>query len=627
MTNASVDAIVIGAGHNGLVAANRLADAGWDVIVVEAAEWAGGAVHSDDALHPGFVTDQFSAFYPLGAASPVLAALDLADWGLEWAHAPAVLSHVFPDDRCATLYRDINRTAASLETFARGDAERWCAIHAEFERIRGPLVESLLTPFPPVRSATRLIRQLGLADGLRFARFAVQPSRRYTEENFAGDGAGILFAGNALHTDLAPENAGSALYGWLLCMLAQTVGFPVPRGGSGNLTEALVRRLQSRNAMVRLNSPVTRVLVSDGQVQGVELADGERLFSSSVLADVAAPVLYRDLVGAAHLPARLVADLDRFQWDAPTLKLNWALAGPVPWTAAPAREAGTVHLGADLNGLTSYAADLAVGRFPERPFVLFGQMTTADPTRSPAGTESAWAYTHLPANQPITSGDVDRQVERVEALLETHAPGFHDLILARSVQGPRDLQSANANLVAGAVGGGTAALHQQLFFRPVPGLGRSETPVDGLYLAGSSAHPGGGVHGAAGANAARAALSRRRLTGGARRRVVDRLHRSIYADSPPEPTRSSGQVSDIQRRGRTMKALTWQGNEHVEVVEVPDPQIQAANDAIIRVTSTAICGSDLHLYGVLGPYLKAGDILGHEAMGIVEEVGSDITQP
>nr|MDQ2839173.1 NAD(P)/FAD-dependent oxidoreductase [Actinomycetota bacterium] len=500
------DAIVIGAGHNGLVAANLLADAGWQVLVVEGAPHAGGAVHSDDSLHPGFVTDHFSAFYPLGGASPVILGLELDRWGLAWTHAPDVLAHLLPDDRCAVLSREVSQTAASLDGFAAGDGERWRQLTADFERISEPLLRSLLGPFPPVRSATTLLRRLGSAEALRFARFAVQPVRRYAEENFRGEGAALLLAGNALHTDLAPENAGSAIYGWLMAMLAQTVGFPVPVGGSGRITQALLDRFAAAGGEVRLSCPVERITIRDRRATGVCLAGGERLAARAVLADVAAPALYRDLVGLTQLPARFADDLDRFQWDAPTLKINWALSAPVGWTASSARQAGTVHLGADLNGLTRYAADLATGTIPQHPFLLFGQMSTADPSRSPAGTESAWAYTHLPPGRALHQDDIDRHVDRIEAVIERQAPGFGDLVLARSVQGPRDLQETNPNLVHGAVGAGTSALHQQLIFRPVPGLGRSETPIDRLYLAGASAHPGGGVHGAAGANAARAAL-------------------------------------------------------------------------------------------------------------------------
>jgi phytoene dehydrogenase-like protein len=529
--SSDVDAVVVGAGPNGLVAANLLADAGWDVLVVEAADHPGGAVHSDESVRAGFSTDQFSSFYPLGAASPILAALRLTDYGLTWTHAPTVLAHVWPDDRSAAISRNRELTAASVEAFAAGDGSAWLALVERFDHIREPLLDALFEPFPPVRAGARLARRMGLADLLRFARFGVTSVRRFGEEEFHGEAGPLLIAGNALHTDLGPDSAGSAIYGWLLAMLAQTVGFPVPVGGSGQLTRALVERLAARGGAVRLNSEVTSIDLTAGAATGVRLADGERITARrAVLADVSAPALYRDLVGLSRLPGRLADDLTRFQWDAPTFKVNWALSSPIPWTATDPRGAGTVHLGVDLNGLTSYAAALARREVPAEPFLLLGQMTTSDPTRSPAGTESAWAYTHLPEGRHLSSDDVRRQTDLVEAVVERNAPGFGDRIIARSVQAPLDLETADANLRGGAVNGGTAAIHQQLLFRPVPGLGRAETPIDRLYLASASAHPGGGVHGGPGSNAARAALRRDRLIGRVARPALDRAFRRIYRD-------------------------------------------------------------------------------------------------
>jgi phytoene dehydrogenase-like protein len=524
----SEQAVVVGAGHNGLVAAIMLADAGWDVLVLEEQPRAGGAVFSDRSLHPEYVTDWFSAFYPLGGASPVLARLDLERCGLEWSHAPAVLAHVLPDDRCVVQYRDLERTAASLDEFADGDGEVWRRLTAEFEQIREPLLRALFSPFPPVRAAGSLVRELGVADLLRFARFAVQSVRAAVTERFAGEGAALLLAGNAMHSDLAPEAAASALYGWLLGMLGQTVGFPVPVGGSGALVDALVTRLSAAGGELRLGTAVREFDVSDGKVRAVRTADGERIEAPTVIADVSAPTLYEQLIGGRHLPPRLLDDLRRFQWDSPTMKIDWALSGGIPWTAKNAREAGTVHLGVDLDGMTRYAGDLATGTVPRNPFVIMGQMTTADPSRSPAGTESAWAYTHLPQGVPMAAPAVARQVKRVEAMIEARAPGFIDTIQARRVLAPRDLERLDANLTDGAVAGGTASIHQQLIFRPVPGLGRPETPVDGIYLASASAHPGGGVHGAPGSNAALAALHRTSWTGGLRRRLLDAAQRRIY---------------------------------------------------------------------------------------------------
>ncbi|MGW7332592.1 phytoene desaturase family protein, partial [Streptomyces sp. NPDC054840] len=251
---------------------------------------------------------------------------------------------------------------------------------------------------------------------------------------------------------------------------------------------------------------------------GVRTAGGETVGARrAVLADTSAPALYRELVGEEHLPSRLLRDLERFQWDFATFKVDWALTGPVPWTAPQATGAGTVHVADGVDGLTRFAAQIAMGQVPDEPFTLFGQMTTADPSRSPAGTESAWAYTHLPQHITADAGpdritgrwddrEQEAMADRVEAQVERFAPGFRALIRARRILAPTTLQAMDENLHNGAINNGTTALHQQAIFRPTPGTGRPETPVKNLYLASAAAHPGGGVHGAPGANAARAAL-------------------------------------------------------------------------------------------------------------------------
>lgn len=520
MPRDSADAVVIGAGPNGLVAANALADAGWSVLLVEASEETGGAVRTAEVTAPGFRNDMFSAFYPLAAASPVIRGLDLAAHGLSWSHAPDVLAHAFDDGRVAVLSRSLERTAASLDEFAPGDGDAWAELAAGWQQIRDPLLDALFTPFPPIVSAVTLLRRTGLSGGLDLARLAVLPVRRLAAERFRGEGAALLLAGNAMHSDVPPDGAGSGIFGWLLAMLGQDVGFPVPRGGAQSLARALEARLVSLGGEVRTGSRVTRVEMSGGHASGVRLADGTLIEARrAVLADVPAPSLYRDLVGLDRLPARLGKDLDRFEWDPATIKVNWALDRPVPWRAAGASGAGTVHLGADSDGLVDFAADLSTGRVPQRPFLLFGQMTVADPTRSPAGTESAWAYTHVPRSLKWDAAAVAEHVGRIEDAIERVAPGFRDTVLVQHVQSPGDLESSDLNLVGGAVNAGTAGLHQQLFFRPTPGTGRPETPIERLYLAGASAHPGGGVHGACGWNAARSALADSGRTGPLRRRL------------------------------------------------------------------------------------------------------------
>ncbi len=525
------DAVVIGAGHNGLVAANLLADRGWNVVVCEATPHLGGAVRSAEVTSPGYLSDLFSAFYPLSAASPVLRALELDRYGLQWQHSPSVLAHVFPDDRCAVLSRDLDVTAASVDEFAAGDGDAWRALAEQWDTIREPLIDALFTPLPAIAPASRLLARLGTAGALRMARLALLPVRRLGEELFAGAGGPILLAGNALHADLPPEGAGSAIFGWLLAMLGQSYGFPVPVGGAGKLTESMAARFTAQGGTIRLVSGVESIEIQDGTAVGVRLVTGERIgVRRAVLADVTAPALYRDLVGEQHLPARFVRDLDNFQWDTPTLKIDWAVRGKVPWTAAGARGAGTVHLGVDLDGLTRYAGDLSTRQVPRAPLLLFGQMTTADPSRSPEGTESAWAYTHLPVGVEFTADLIDEHVRLVEATIERHAPGFGELVVGRYIQSPGRLQEENPSLVHGAVNGGTAQLHQQLVFRPVPGLGGASTPIDRLFLAGSSAHPGGGVHGGPGSNAARAALARDGVLGAGRRKASKLLMSRLYPE-------------------------------------------------------------------------------------------------
>ena len=511
----SVDAVVIGSGPNGLVSAIALADAGWDVLVLEAAETFGGAVRS--AEDDGWISDRFSSNYPLGVASPVIRALELEKFGLKWAHAPLPLVHLLDaeDGTSVAVHPDPEGTAKSIGADHPGDGDAWLRLYQQYVAIREPLLKSLLTSWPPVVPGVQLVRKLGSAgELLRFARFMAMPMHRMGQELFAGPRGAALLAGNAMHADAPMSGSVSGTMGWLLAMLAQDVGFPVAAGGSSSLSGALVRRAERAGALLVSGTPVAGIDVSSGRVTGVRTASGETVaVSRAVIADTSAAVLYRSLLPDATIPAGLRRDLDeRFEWDYPTVKLNFRLSGPIPWKSSEARSAGVVHLGGTADDLVHLSADLDTGRLPSQPFLLIGQTTKSDPTRSPAGTEAVWAYSHLPRGV-ADDESAGKLAGRMERAIERFAPGFTDLIISRDLQRPSELESGNAALGLGAVGGGTMQLHQQLVFRPTIGLGSPRTFVTGLYLGSSAIHPGGGVHGACGHLAARTALRDASLIG------------------------------------------------------------------------------------------------------------------
>jgi phytoene dehydrogenase-like protein len=520
MSRDSADAVVIGAGHNGLVAAAILADAGWDVVVLEAQAEPGGAVKSAE-LFPGYVSDLYSAFYPLSIVSPALQALCLEDHGLRWTHAPAVVGHpqTADDEDAPVIYRDINRTAEELERRDRGDGDRWCALFEQWQRIKDPLLSTLFSPFPPVRGAVQLLRKLGTAEALRLAHLLLLPAGVMAEQLFHGEAARVLLLGNAMHADVPIDAPGSGVMGYLLIMMAQDGGWPVPVGGAGQLTAALVNRARSAGARIECGREVDAVEVRGGRAVAVRTTDGATLRTRrAVVADTSAPRLYRELLPRHAIPEAVLRSMSRFVWDTPVLKINYALESTIPWRSKSLNDAGTVHLGADHDGLVRWMADLNTATVPLHPFMLFGQMTTADPSRSPAGTESAWAYTHLPRGV-ADDASADQLSAAVDLVLEKYAPGFSEHVIGKTIQRPSDLEASDANLHTGAVNGGTSQLYQQLIFRPAPGFGRAETPVENVYLGSAGATPGGGVHGICGRNAAKAALAGDGARGWPRRRL------------------------------------------------------------------------------------------------------------
>jgi phytoene dehydrogenase-like protein len=517
------DAIVIGSGPNGLVAANHLVDVGWSVLVLEAQPDIGGAVRSDTDVHAGFVHDTFSAFYPLAEASPTIRSFHLEEHGLAWRHAPAVLGHPLAGGEWAILHRDRDITAALMDQLHAGDGERWLELCRLWDGIGDQLVGALLSPFPPVKSGLAGLTRLRRVGGLDFVKLMLTPAVDVGLTRFGGPSPQILLAGNAAHADIPLHAPGSGLLGVLMAMLGQTVGFPVPEGGAGMLSRSLADRFTSLGGEIRCDAEVVSVEVAHGRATGVRTADGETIGATqAVIADVVAPHLFGRLVDAHDLPSSTARSMQSFQMDPGTVKVDWALDGAVPWDSPPLYEPGTVHVADSVDQMDEALGQVAARAIPAQPFLVTGLMTTTDPTRSPPGTEAMWAYTHVPQHATSDAGDGtvrgtwdaddrERFADRMQARIVQLAPDFESRIVARRVLGPREMEARNANLIGGAVNGGTSQLQQQLFLRPVPGSGRAETGIANLYLGSASAHPGGGVHGAPGMNAARAAVAHARL--------------------------------------------------------------------------------------------------------------------
>jgi phytoene dehydrogenase-like protein len=497
-----MDDLVIGSGPNGLAAAIRLAEAGRSVVVLEAADRPGGAVRTEELTLPGFQHDTFSAVHPAAAASPVFARMPLGDHGLRWVQPDACSAHPLPGGRAILLYRDLARTAASLEAQSPGDGERWVAYAEPWLQAFPAVRDTMLAGFPPVAGPLKLLRARGPSGLLGFAAIVPQSARSLARQVFAGSDSCAWLYGAATHNDVPPHRAGSAIAAFYLNLLGHAVGWPSAAGGAERLTDALTGYLRALGGTIRTGARVVGIQVSGSRVSGVRLADGERLAARTVVADVMPHAL--DAMAGDALPAAYRMLLRQYVYGPATLKVDWALDGPIPWSAPEVARSGTVHLGGDEATLLQSVAQAERG-LPERPYLLVGQQSLADPLRAPPGKHTAWAYTHGPREGIDWAAQTPRHVERIEEQVERFAPGFRDRILARHVLGPAELQARNPNLVGGDVGGGSYRLRQTVF-RPMPKLSPYTTPVKGLFLGSAAAFPGGAVHGVPGDAAARAAL-------------------------------------------------------------------------------------------------------------------------
>lgn len=498
--------LVIGAGHNGLVAAIHLASHGLDVELLEHAPQPGGASTSTAATLPGFVHDHCAAFVPMAAASPAIGELDLERDGLQWIDPPRVLAHPFEDGSAIALHRSVQETVASLGPAGAG----WELAMRQMLPVADALVQSVLSPLPPVRP---LLRVAGRMRGElpEWTRRLLGSVEALGLDLFDGDRrATAWLAGSAQHSGLPPSTTVSGAFGFLLQLLAHSHGWPLPRGGMGELAGALVRRAEREGARIRCEATVQELLVRDGRVAGVLLAGGEQLDANAVISTVSARVLAR-LIPQGALPEPVARRLRTWRYGTGAFKLDYALSAPVPWSAAEAREAAVVHVGGELHELAAAAQAGARGVVPERPALVVGQQSLFDATRAPAGQHTLYVYAHVPSRY---REDDEHVAGLIEQQLERFAPGFAGTVLATAMRPPAQSERENPSLLGGDIAGGSYELDQQLVFRPTPQLSRYRTPVGGLFVAGSSTHPGGAVHGMSGRGAARALLREHRLLPG-----------------------------------------------------------------------------------------------------------------
>jgi phytoene dehydrogenase-like protein len=470
---------VVGGGPNGLAAAIVLAGAGRKVKLIEGADTIGGGCRSEELTLPGFVHDPCSTVHSLALISPFMKSLPLAERGFEAVHPAAPLAHPLDDGTAVMLERSVDETARGLGTDG-----------PSYQRLLGPLVRNADALVSEILGPARLPRHpLVLA---RFGLSALRSAAGLARSRFDGERAKALFAGCCAHSMLSLRSAASASFGLVLMTGAHAVGWPVARGGSQRLADALAAHFQSLGGEIETGRWLESI---------EELGDG-----GLTLLDVTPQPLLK--LAGKHVPTGYARRLGRYRYGPGLFKLDWALDGPIPWRAQEALRAGTVHLGGRIEEIIASEDAANSGRECDRPFVLLVQPSIFDDSRAPAGKHTAWAYCHVP------NGSSRDMTEAIESQVERFAPGFRDLIAARHAMGPAEVERRNPNYVGGDLNGGIQDL-RQLFTRPVARLDPYSTPIEGLYICSSATPPGGGVHGMCGYFAARSALrSARRIARG-----------------------------------------------------------------------------------------------------------------
>lgn len=470
--NTEFDAIVVGSGPNGLAAAIRLAQNDLSVLLVEAAGEVGGGVRSAELTLPGFTHDICSAIHPLVLASPFFRTLPLARFGLEFIQPPASLAHPLDDKTAVTILKSVAETAANLGADA-----------AAYENLIGNLAEKWELLAPDILAPLHIPRHPLLLAG--FGLKAFRSAKNLADGFFKEKRARAVFAGSAAHSMIPLEDIPSAAFGLVLMMTAHAVGWGFPRGGAKNLAAALKDYFLHLGGKIETNRRVENV--------------DELPRARAVLFDLTPRQIVK--IAGHRLPDAYRRRLEKYVYGAGVFKIDYALSEPIPWAAKDCARAGTVHVGGTFEEIARSEREHTRGKISEKPFVLVAQNSLFDQTRAPEGRHTAWAYCHVP-----NAFDVD-MTDRIENQLERFAPGFRDVVLARSTRSPADLERHNANNVGGDINGGAGIL-AQLFTRPVAKIDPYKMPVKGFYICSASTPPGGGVHGMCGWHAAESALRR-----------------------------------------------------------------------------------------------------------------------
>jgi phytoene dehydrogenase-like protein len=491
---------VIGAGHHGLMAAIRLAEAGHEVLVLEAAPSPGGAIRSAEVTLSGFVHDTCSGFFPLTAASPAFRALGLE---VDWVDPPVAMVHVLDAEGGEiALHRDIRATCASLDAAAPGAGRGWRDLMLTLWPHREALIRAGLARLPAVRPGVALLGRLRLR-ALELAPLVLASSASLGRSLFGDDRAAAWLAGSGAHADLSPLAAGSGAFSLGLNFLGHVVGWPFPHGGAGRLTDAMVARVHDHGGELRYGTEITRIETSRQRVAAVQTRSGERIAVDAVICS-ASPGPLAAMLPAGAVPGRVERRLHAWRYGLGTVKLDYALSAPVPWAGERARQAGVVHVGGTLAEIVAALEQAGSGRVPDQPSLVVGQQSVHDRSRAPGDSHTLYAYARVPQRPGLSE---DEMAGRVEERIERFAPGFRQLVLARSVRSPAAIEAENPSLRGGDLASGSCELDQQFVFRPAPELCRCRTPLRGLYVAGAWVHPGPGVHGVSGYAAADAVLA------------------------------------------------------------------------------------------------------------------------